>query len=106
MVTRRCGGCGKVLPAPQGRGRSRRYCTDACQQQAYRKRRKHTAPADLDNAILDYARRLDYAYVYVESDLEIAEGVSHWQAFLRSKRTTHQMREQVYEMLHQMFGDE
>jgi hypothetical protein len=44
MVTRRCGGCGKVLPAPQGRGRSRRYCTDACQQQAYRTRQKRTLP--------------------------------------------------------------
>jgi hypothetical protein len=78
MVTRRCGRCGKVLPSPQLCGRLQRYCNDACKQQAYRKRQKRTVATDLDRAILDYASRLGYAYVFVESDLEIAEGVHHW----------------------------
>lgn len=34
-----CQACGKLLPLQTGRGRHRRYCDDACQQQAYRLRR-------------------------------------------------------------------
>lgn len=32
--------CGKEIPERQGKGRSRKYCSDACQQQAYRNRKR------------------------------------------------------------------
>jgi len=50
---RGCDVCGSALPARTGRGRSRRYCSRACQQGAYRTRR---APRTDPHARLDDLR--------------------------------------------------
>ncbi|MGH8522802.1 MAG: hypothetical protein ACREXY_00815 [Gammaproteobacteria bacterium] len=42
----RCQVCTRKLPAPKGRGRPRKYCSDSCRQEAYE--RRHEIPAFKD----------------------------------------------------------
>lgn len=54
----RCQWCSKVLPVRNGRGRSRRYCNDACQQEAYRYRHGE----EKRNILLRNNHRLDLIF--------------------------------------------
>lgn len=43
----RCEFCGKLLPEHAGRGRRRRFCSDACRQRAHRAGRRMPVPPDM-----------------------------------------------------------
>ncbi|MCT6900141.1 MAG: hypothetical protein M3Z40_03730 [Bifidobacterium sp.] len=43
----RCEFCGKPLPEHAGRGRRRRFCSDACRQRAHRADRRMPVPPDM-----------------------------------------------------------
>jgi hypothetical protein len=51
LFVKRCGGCNRELVPAAGRGQPRRYCNDACQQRAYRKRKRNAGCYDIKPAI-------------------------------------------------------
>ena len=67
----RCAWCGRVLLQPDGPGRPRSYCRQACRQQAYLARRL-AGPTGTDGLVVDreaWDRMLDRRY-----ELELAAG--------------------------------
>lgn len=90
-AAKRCGWCGRDIPAQEGRGRPRLYCRDVCRQRAYelRRRRQEGSLADDEIAISvtqwrraqDGLFELTAALEDVDHDLNAEEPVTHEEAF-------------------------
>lgn len=75
---RRCEWCRRPLPATKGPGRPRRYCRQACRQQAYEARRRAAEIGLADDELIVARRRLEalydglYALELSVADVEVA----------------------------------
>lgn len=50
QIGQKCAYCGKTIPPSSKKGRTKKYCSDACRQKAYRERQKNEDGTNNDNS--------------------------------------------------------